>query len=123
VIGSDKFLFEKMEIFCILIINYYVVNPLKLLPKHIWRNCDWKRRQEKNRRRRSGNSEIGRIYQYFSVPHLFQLDSSGFQWIPLYSTGIYLCVNFLFLSTIFQVHSRSFQVIPVHSSSFQLILV
>ena len=62
------------------------------------------------------------ISQYFSVPHLFQLDSSGFQWIPLYSTGIYLCVDFfIFINYIlgtFQVIpgcSRSFQVIPVDS--------
>ena len=51
--------------------------------------------------------------QYFSVPHLFQLDSSGFQWIPLYSTGIYLCVDFfIFINYIL----GTFQVIPGHSS-------
>ena len=62
--------------------------------------------------------------QYFSVLHLFQLDSSGFQWILLYSTGIYLCVNFFifiyYILSTFQVIpgcSRSFQVIPVDSST------
>ena len=65
--------------------------------------------------------------QYFSVPHLFQLDSSGFQWILLYSTGIYLWIDFIifiyYILGIFQVIpdcSRLFQVIPVDSSTIQL---
>ena len=49
--------------------------------------------------------------------------SSGFQWILLYSTGIYLCVDFFiftcYILGTFQVILgcfRSFQVIPVDSS-------
>ena len=52
--------------------------------------------------------------QYFSIPHLFQLDSSGIQWNPLESTGISLCVDFfIFIYYIL----GTFQVIPVDSST------
>jgi len=86
--------------------------------------------------------------QYFSVPHLFQVDSSGIHLNPLESTGICLWVSFSHSSPVYSspvqsisvqssivsvqsssvnymyfVYSSSFQFIPVHSSSFQFIPV
>jgi len=55
----------------------------------------------------------GSTGQYFSVPHLFQLDSSGFHW------NIPMCEFFhfyLLYSEYIPGHFRLFQVIPGHSS-------
>ena len=57
---------------------------------------DWKRRQL-NFKGKSMNTHITRkcndllcqLTQYFTIPHIIHMDSTGFHWIPLDSTGLH----------------------------------